>query len=64
MTAAPSRGEIWLINLDPVRGHEQAGGRAAFEKLCDVRRREERLARAAVEAARIADPAKYVIRLW
>ena len=27
MTGAPSRGEIWLINLDPVRGHEQAGSR-------------------------------------
>jgi len=21
----PSRGEIWLVNLNPVRGHEQAG---------------------------------------
>lgn len=23
----PSRGEVWLVNLDPVRGHEQAGRR-------------------------------------
>lgn len=23
----PSRGEIWLVELDPVRGHEQAGTR-------------------------------------
>lgn len=23
----PSRGEIWLVDLDPTRGHEQAGKR-------------------------------------
>lgn len=23
--AEPSRGEIWLVDLNPVRGHEQAG---------------------------------------
>lgn len=23
----PSRGEIWLVNLDPTKGHEQAGTR-------------------------------------
>ena len=23
----PSRGEVWTVNLDPVRGHEQAGER-------------------------------------
>ena len=23
----PSRGEIWTVNLNPVRGHEQAGSR-------------------------------------
>lgn len=23
----PSRGEIWLVDLDPTRGHEQAGRR-------------------------------------
>lgn len=27
MTPLPSRGEIWLVSLDPVRGHEQAGSR-------------------------------------
>lgn len=26
----PSRGEVWLVNLDPVRGHEQAGTRPAL----------------------------------
>lgn len=25
--AAPARGEVWLANLDPTRGHEQAGVR-------------------------------------
>jgi len=25
--ASPARGEIWLVDLDPVRGHEQAGKR-------------------------------------
>jgi mRNA interferase MazF len=27
MATLPSRGEIWLANLDPTRGHEQAGSR-------------------------------------
>jgi mRNA interferase MazF len=27
MAAAPSRGEIWLADLNPTRGHEQAGTR-------------------------------------
>lgn len=26
----PSRGEIWSVDLDPVRGHEQAGRRPAL----------------------------------
>ena len=26
----PSRGEIWLVNLNPARGHEQAGIRPAL----------------------------------
>lgn len=30
MTAKPSRGEIWLVDLNPVRGHEQAGKRPAL----------------------------------
>ncbi len=25
MAAQPSRGEIWTADLDPIRGHEQAG---------------------------------------
>lgn len=25
--ATPSRGEVWTVNLNPVRGHEQAGYR-------------------------------------
>ena len=25
----PVRGEVWNVNLDPVRGHEQGGGRPA-----------------------------------
>jgi mRNA interferase MazF len=25
--SAPARGEVWLAQLDPVRGHEQAGTR-------------------------------------
>lgn len=27
--AAPRQGEIWLVDLNPVRGHEQAGRRPA-----------------------------------
>jgi mRNA interferase MazF len=27
MAPLPSRGEIWLANLNPIRGHEQAGER-------------------------------------
>ena len=30
MTSSPQRGEIWLLNLDPTRGHEQAGRRPAL----------------------------------
>ncbi len=25
--AAPCRGEVWFVDLDPIRGHEQAGRR-------------------------------------
>src|SRR5271156_4119165 len=28
--AAPARGQVWLVDLDPVRGHEQAGLRPAL----------------------------------
>jgi len=27
MAREPSRGEVWMANLDPIRGHEQAGAR-------------------------------------
>ncbi len=27
MTATPKRGEVWLVNLDPTQGSEQAGTR-------------------------------------
>ena len=27
---APRRGEIWLVSLDPTKGHEQAGARPAL----------------------------------
>ncbi len=26
----PSRGEVWMVNLDPVLGHEQSGTRPAL----------------------------------
>lgn len=26
----PSRGEVWMVNLDPTRGREQAGNRPAL----------------------------------
>ena len=28
--AAPARGEVWLVDFDPTRGHEQAGKRPAL----------------------------------
>src|SRR5262245_49064878 len=30
MSLQPSRGEIWLTDLNPVRGHEQAGRRPSL----------------------------------
>jgi mRNA interferase MazF len=32
----PSRGEIWLVDLDPTRGHEQAGRRPALVVSVDL----------------------------
>jgi mRNA interferase MazF len=32
----PSRGEIWLADLDPVRGHEQAGTRPVLVLSADL----------------------------
>jgi len=28
--AGPARGEVWMVDLDPTRGHEQAGRRPAL----------------------------------
>jgi len=33
---APLRGELWMIDLDPTRGHEQAGKRPALIVSDDV----------------------------
>ncbi len=33
---APSRGEVWDLNLDPTIGHEQAGSRPALILSVDV----------------------------
>ena len=32
----PSRGEIWLVDLNPARGHEQAGKRPALVVSVDL----------------------------
>jgi len=32
----PSRGEIWMVNLNPVRGHEQAGRRPGLVVSVDL----------------------------
>lgn len=33
---APSRGEVWLVDLDPARGHEQAGKRPGLVVSVDL----------------------------
>lgn len=33
---SPLRGEIWMLNLDPIRGHEQSGTRPALILSVDV----------------------------
>ena len=33
---APARGDVWLLELDPTRGHEQAGRRPALILSDDV----------------------------
>ena len=35
-STAPLRGEIWMLNFDPVRGHEQAGRRPALVLSVDI----------------------------
>ena len=32
----PSRGEVWLVNLDPTKGHEQAGRRPGLVVSVDL----------------------------
>ena len=32
----PSRGEVWTVNLNPVRGHEQAGHRPCLVISVDI----------------------------
>ena len=36
MTGLPSRGDVWRVNLDPVRGHEQGRVRPALVMSADV----------------------------
>lgn len=36
MGGSPSRGEIWLADLDPLRGHEQAGRRPVLVVSADM----------------------------
>src|SRR5262245_20735332 len=36
MAPLPSRGEIWLADLDPTRGHEQAGPRPVLIVSADL----------------------------
>ena len=36
MAAGPARGEIWLVDFDPTRGHEQAGKRPALVLSADL----------------------------
>lgn len=36
MASTPARGDIWMVDLDPVRGHEQAGRRPALVVSADT----------------------------
>ena len=36
MSLEPSRGEIWLADLNPIRGHEQAGTRPVLVMSTDL----------------------------
>lgn len=33
---APSRGEVWMVDLDPTKGHEQAGRRPGLVVSVDL----------------------------
>ena len=36
MTPRPSRGEVWIVDLDPTKGHEQAGRRPCLVISVDI----------------------------
>lgn len=36
MSSVPSRGDVWLVDLDPVRGHEQGRTRPALVMSADM----------------------------
>lgn len=36
MPSGPARGDVWVVNLDPVIGHEQAGARPAVVISADL----------------------------
>jgi len=36
MTPQPSRGEVWIVDLDPTKGHEQAGRRPCLVISVDI----------------------------
>ena len=36
LSSSPLRGEVWMLNFDPTRGHEQAGTRPALILSVDV----------------------------
>ena len=35
-SSSPLRGEVWMLNFDPTRGHEQAGNRPALIISVDI----------------------------
>lgn len=35
-TVSPARGEVWMVDFDPVKGHEQGGRRPALVLSVDV----------------------------
>jgi mRNA interferase MazF len=36
MTVQPSRGDVWIVDLDPTKGHEQAGRRPCLVVSLDI----------------------------
>lgn len=36
LPTSPNRGEVWLLNLNPIRGHEQAGTRPCLVVSVDM----------------------------